>query len=32
MGIHALLIDPERQHDIPEHHRLSSVHDLAERL
>lgn len=32
MGMHALLIDPGRNHDVPEAHRLDSVLDLPERL
>ena len=32
MGMRALLIDPDRRHDIPEAHRRVSVHDLADRL
>ncbi|MGQ0433641.1 MAG: HAD family hydrolase [Microthrixaceae bacterium] len=32
MGMHALLIDPRWQHDIPEEHRLDSILDLPERL
>lgn len=32
MGMHALLIDPGRNHDVPEEHRLNSVRDLPERL
>ncbi|MEO6318336.1 MAG: HAD-IA family hydrolase [Acidimicrobiales bacterium] len=32
MGMRAFLIDPDRRHDIPEAHRLMSVHDLTDRL
>lgn len=32
LGMHALLIDPSRQHDIPEEHRLDSILDLREAL
>ena len=31
-GMHALLIDPQARHDIPDAHRLSSVLDLPHRL